>query len=49
MGCHFLLQGIFPTQGSNPHLLHWGPQGRIGECGIFFRKAEVWRGGGDSG
>ena len=24
--CHFLLQGIFPTQGSNPcllHLLHW--------------------------
>ena len=26
MGSHFLLQGIFPTQGSNPyllHLLHW--------------------------
>ena len=22
MGCHALLQGIFPTQGSNPHLLH---------------------------
>ena len=21
-GCHFLLQGIFPTQGSNPCLLH---------------------------
>ena len=21
MGCHFLLQGIFPTQGSNPDLL----------------------------
>ena len=24
--CHFLFQGIFPTQGSNPnllHLLHW--------------------------
>jgi len=21
--CHFLLQGIFPTQGSNPNLLHW--------------------------
>ena len=20
--CHFLLQGIFPTQGSTPHLLH---------------------------
>ena len=26
LGCHFLLQGIFPTQRSNPHLLyllHW--------------------------
>ena len=23
MGCHFLLQRIFPTQGSNPHLMHW--------------------------
>ena len=26
MGCHFLLQGIFPTQGSNPclpRLQHW--------------------------
>ena len=22
MGCHALLQGIFPTQGSNPGLLH---------------------------
>ena len=22
VGCHFLLQGILPTQGSNPHLLH---------------------------
>ena len=23
VGCHFLLQGIFATQGLNPHLLHW--------------------------
>ena len=23
MVCHFLLQGIFQTLGSNPHLLHW--------------------------
>ena len=23
VGCHFLLQGIFPPQGSNSHLLHW--------------------------
>ena len=22
VGCHFLLQGIFPTQGSKLHLLH---------------------------
>ena len=26
MGCHALLRGVFPSQGSNPsllHLLHW--------------------------
>ena len=23
VGCHFLLQGIFLTQESNPSLLHW--------------------------
>ena len=23
VGCHFLLWGIFPIQGSNPPLLHW--------------------------
>ena len=23
VGCHFLLQGLFPTQRSNRHLLHW--------------------------
>ena len=23
VGCHFLLQGIFPLYGLNPHLLHW--------------------------
>ena len=23
VGCHFLLQGIFPTQSSNLRLLHW--------------------------
>ena len=25
VGCHFLLQGIFPTQGLNPRLLHHPP------------------------
>ena len=39
VGCHFLLQGIFPIQGPNPHLLcllHWqagslplAPPGRL--------------------
>ena len=24
VGCHFLLQGIFPIQGSNPGLLQFG-------------------------
>ena len=23
VGCHFFLSGLFPTQGSNPCLLHW--------------------------
>ena len=23
VGCHFFLQGIFLTQGLNPHLQHW--------------------------
>ena len=23
VGCYALLWGIFPTQGLNPHLLHW--------------------------
>ena len=23
VGCHFLLQGIFPTQGLNPSPMHW--------------------------
>ena len=25
VGCHFLLQGIFPTQGSNPPTQGWNP------------------------
>ena len=23
VSCHFLLQGVFLTQGLNPYLLHW--------------------------
>ena len=42
MGCHFPLQRIFPTQGSNPHLLHcrWSPTfaGRFFTNSIQFRE-----------
>ena len=48
MGCHFLPQGIFPTQGLNPcllHLLHWradslpqGPPGKPPETGPWCQK-----------
>ena len=38
-GCHFLLQGIFPTQESNPHLLHWQadslPLSHLGSPGVL--------------
>ena len=30
--CHFLLQGIFPTKGSNLHLLHW----QVGSLPLVF-------------
>ena len=38
VGCHFLLQGIFPTQGSNPshmRLLHW-------QAGKIFTISAPW-------
>ena len=40
MGCHFLLQGIFPTQGSNLCLLHWQvdslPLSHLGSLNLLF-------------
>ena len=40
-GCHFLLQGIFLTQGSNLHLLHWQVDslslGHLGKPGCYCR------------
>ena len=30
-GCHFLLQAIFLTQGSNPSLLHWQADSSLSE------------------
>ena len=45
VGCHFLLQGIFPTQGSNPHLMHWQadslPQSHIGSPPIIVSSPNV--------
>ena len=40
MGCHFLLQGIFPTQGSNLsyHLLHWNADSLPSESPDSFLK-----------
>ena len=34
VSCHLLLQGIFPTQGSNPCLLHW-QAGSVNESQTF--------------
>ena len=46
MGCHFLLQGIFPTQGLNPDLLIGrlyllSPQGSIEQLHFHFRASLV--------
>ena len=35
LGCHFLLQGIFPTQRLNPHLMHW-------QLDFFFYHCAAW-------
>ena len=40
VSCHFLLQGIFPTQRANPRLLHWQagplPPSHLGRpCGML--------------
>ena len=44
MGCHFLLQGIFPTQGLNSHLLPWqagsSPLSHLGSL----RGSNMWDG-----
>ena len=41
-GCYFLLQGIFPTQGSNLHLLYWQagslPLAPFGSTSVFIIK-----------
>jgi len=42
VGCNFLLQGIFPTQGSNPHLLHW----QVGNIKVNLRAKSITRNSG---
>ena len=45
MGCHFLLQGIFPTQGSNLGLLHCRqrllPSEPLGKSGLHARSEGI--------
>ena len=44
MGCHFLLQGIFPTQGSNPGLLHCRQSlYRLSYKGIIYSTNIYWK------
>ena len=46
MGCHFLLQGIFPNQGLNPCLLHWQADYlSLSHQGSPNLVAGIWRGG----
>ena len=49
VGCHFLLQGIFLTQGSNPHLLHWQadslPLCHVGGASLFHRYLHILKTG----
>ena len=41
VGCHFLLQGIFPIQKSNLHLLHWQTDSLPGKSNVLW-VATVW-------
>ena len=46
MHCHFLLQGIFLTQGFNPSLLHWQavfPTEPPGRGGLAPLKRGIWK------
>ena len=47
MGCHFRLQGIFLTQGSNQHLQHWQadsfntePPGKLFGSTVFYEESK---------
>ena len=42
MGCHFLLRGMFLTQGLNPHLLHERQILSLVLAGWFFTTSATW-------
>ena len=47
VGCHVLLRGIFPTQGSNLRLLHWradslAPDPSLFSCSVVSDSATPW-------
>ena len=44
VGCHSLLQEIFPTQGSNPCLLHWrGGSLLLSHLGSLFGRLHIFK------
>ena len=43
MSCHFLFQGIFPTQGSNPHVLIDKQSLLLGQLGSLEFKSKAPR------
>ena len=47
VGCHFLLQGIFPTQGANLDLLHWQAHSlplAAWETAPYWYLGTIWKG-----
>ena len=46
VGCLVFLQGIFPTQGLNPSLLHWQPDSLQSEQPKLWDIKVIWKTGG---
>ena len=39
--CHLLLHGSFPTQGTNPRLLHWQADSELPGKPVVFQKYKL--------